>query len=93
MDDYFAAIPVTNATMLCVGGITTIEADQIRSDGIDVDGFGYYLFLANESALNEPIQVLAKFFSTAEAETAARLFSMRSAQVHNRLRQAAVQVR
>ena len=78
MDEYFAAMPVTNATMLCVGGVTRTEAEQARSDGVEIDGRGYYLFLANASAPREPIQLLAKFFSEFEAGRFARLLAAQS---------------
>jgi hypothetical protein len=75
MDEYFAAIPVNNATVLCVGGITRAEAELARDSGINVDGHGYYLFLANAAAPKQPIQFLAKFFSELEAGRIARLLA------------------
>ncbi len=68
MSMHLAAMPLTNATVVCVGGITMAEAENARADGHDVDGFGYYLFLADEIAPEKPIQILAKFFSPEEAE-------------------------
>jgi hypothetical protein len=62
MDEYFAAIPIGNATLLCVGGVTQKEAEQAR-----LDGTGYYLFLASASDPRQPIQILAKFLSGFEA--------------------------
>ena len=75
MDEYFAAMPVNNATVLCVGGITNVETERARDGGLDVDGRGYYLFLANASEPREPIQLLAKFFSELEAGRVARLLA------------------
>jgi hypothetical protein len=72
MDEYFAALPLGNATVLCVGGVTRKEAEQARDGGLSVDGTGYYLFLANASDPRQPIQVLAKFFSELEAGRLAR---------------------
>lgn len=72
MSLHLAAWPVTNATFVCVGGITAAEAESARSDGHDVDGLGYYLFLADEAAPEKPIQLLAKFFSSDEAEAFAK---------------------
>jgi hypothetical protein len=43
-------------------------------DGADIDGQGYYLFLASAEEPKQPIRLLAKFFSAMEAEAAARLF-------------------
>jgi hypothetical protein len=73
MDEYFAAMPVTNATVLCVGGVTRSEAERAREEGLDVDGSGFYLFLAQEGARERPIQILAKFFSELEAMNFARV--------------------
>ena len=73
MDECFAAIPLSNATCICVGGITHAEAQAAQSDGIQVDGNGYYLFLAKQNELKSPIKLLAKFFSPSEAESFARM--------------------
>lgn len=73
MDEYFAATPVTNSTMLCVGGVTSREVEAARDDGLAVSGDGYYLFMAEQGAPRTPIQLLAKFFSPREAETFSRL--------------------
>jgi hypothetical protein len=54
-------MPVGNATMLCVGGVTRTEAEQARDAGIEIDGHGYYLFLASASEPRQPIQLLAVF--------------------------------
>ena len=40
MDDYSAAIPIGNATVLCVGGITQKEAEEARDGEIEADGMG-----------------------------------------------------
>ena len=74
MDEYFASTPVSNATLLCVGGITRAETEAARDAGLEVDGKGYYLFLADESEPSRPIEILAHFFSEAEASRLARLF-------------------
>lgn len=79
MDEYFAATPATNATVLCVGGITRAEAEAARDDGIQVDGRGYYLFLANEGDPERPIEILAKLVSDDAAAHLAQLFEMRAA--------------
>ena len=78
MDEYFAALPINNATVLCVGGVTRAEAEQARDGGIEADGYGYYLFLANAAEPKQPIQLLAKFFSEFEAGRIARLLSART---------------
>jgi hypothetical protein len=74
MDEYFAATSLTNATVLCVGAITRKETEAARGDGLDVDGTGYYLFLADEGAPDEPIQLVGKIFSPLHAERLSRLF-------------------
>ena len=74
MDEYFASSPITNATLLCVGGITRAETAAALDAGLQIDGTGYYLFLADESQPQQPIEILAKFFSEAEASRVARLF-------------------
>lgn len=77
MDEYFASMPVTNATVMCVGGVTTREVQQANDDGLDIDGRGYYLFLATETEPKQPIQILAKFVSEVEAGRFARLLASR----------------
>ena len=72
MEEDFASIPLTNATRLCVGSITSTEAANLQADGVEDDGFGYYLFLANEAEPETPIEVLGKFFSPLEANRFAR---------------------
>lgn len=73
MDEYFAAIPVNNSMLACVGGITNSEAQAASDDGIPVDGFGYYLFLADEQSPGTPIEILAKFINETQAARFARL--------------------
>lgn len=75
MDEYFAALPVTNSRVLCVGGITRAEAEAARDDGLNVDGEGYYIFVADEAAPHQPIRLLAKCLSSVEAEHLSRLLS------------------
>ena len=74
----FASLHLNDAMILCVGGMTHAEADALRGDDPAFDGRGYYLFLADERAPDQPIQVLAKFLSAFEAERLARLFSRRN---------------
>ena len=78
MDEYFAATNLTNATVLCVGGITRKEAEAARNDGLDIDGEGYYLFLADEATPEEPIELLGKLFSPAHAAKLARMLDRRA---------------
>ncbi len=78
MNDYFASMPLSNKTVLCVGGITRRETNQAQDDGIDIDGNGYYLFLASVDQPKNPVRLLAKFFTQLEAEAAVRLFAPHS---------------
>lgn len=79
MDEYFAATPATNATVLCVGGVTRAEAAGARDDGIEIDGLGYYLFLADEAEPSRPIEILAKLVSDTAAARLAQIFELRAA--------------
>lgn len=74
MEEYFASTPLNNSTVLCVGGITRSEAERAAEDGIQIDGYGYYLFLASHAEPQRPVEILAKFASEAAAEKLARLF-------------------
>lgn len=69
----FAAIPVSNARLLCIGGITSAEARDARDMGHDIQENGFYLFLAAADQPSSPIEILAKFLSCDEAEKAASL--------------------
>lgn len=74
MSEKFAAIPLSNARILCIGSITRVEAREASSSGLNVDEFGYYLFLASADRPSEPIEILAKFLSSEHAERAADFF-------------------
>jgi hypothetical protein len=78
MDVHFGSIPASNSTQLCVGTITRGEAASVRDEGFPIDGTGYYLFLADESAPEQPIRVLAKFISNSDAEMLVKLFTSRN---------------
>lgn len=74
MSEKFATIPLSNARVLCIGGITRAEAREAVASGLNVDDFGYYLFLASADRPSEPIEILAKFLSPDQAERVADLF-------------------
>lgn len=74
MDEKFASIPLNNSRVLCIGGITAAEAREAAEAGLSVDGRGYYLFIASSERPWEPIEILARFFSPDQAESAAALF-------------------
>lgn len=73
MEEYFATVPLSNSSLLCVGGISRVETERANEDGAGIDGFGYYLFLASQADPSKPIEVLAKFTNEGAAETLARL--------------------
>ncbi len=73
MEEYFGSVPVSNSTILCVGGITNAEADRAKEEGLELDGRGYYLFLASNAEPNKPIEILAKFATNSAAEKLARM--------------------
>lgn len=77
MDEYFAASPLGNSRVLCVGGITRAEAAAIRDDGCAIDGQGYYLFVADESDPGKPIELLGTLLSPLHAARLADLLSIR----------------
>ena len=78
MDEYFGAMNVTNAKVLCVGGITRKEAEAARGDGLDIDGTGYYIFLADQSAPKAPVQILGQLFSPLHAAALSRLLGQQT---------------
>lgn len=75
MDDAVGAFPISNSASLCVGGISNAEAQRARDAGHEVDGTGYYLFLANHSEPEQPIEILAKFWSASAAERLAKMIA------------------
>jgi hypothetical protein len=77
MSEFLGSAPLTNKTLLCVGGITQREAERVREQGHETTGLGYYLFLADQSEPSKPIEVLAEFYSAGAAEKVARLLPSR----------------
>ena len=57
-EENFGFLRVSNSTSLCVGGITSAEANQAKEWGMEIDGFGYYLFLSSEAEPTESIEIL-----------------------------------
>lgn len=75
-DESFAALPLIDGKLLCVGSITRAEAAAASADiGLSIDGLGYYLFIAEQARPNEPIEVLAKFLTETAALALARSFA------------------
>ena len=79
MEERFSTVHISNSTSLCVGGVTNSEAARAREDGMEIDGFGYYLFLASEVEPRQPIEILAKFPNVETAEKLVRLIGNGSA--------------
>jgi hypothetical protein len=73
LPDYFASIPINGTSVACVGGITTKEAEIASADGVQIDGMGYYLYVADSKDLKKPIEVMAKFISESQAARFARM--------------------
>ena len=73
-EENFGCLRVSNSTSLCVGGITNAEANQAKEGGMEIDGFGYYLFLSSEAEPTESIEIIAKVPDVDAAEKLARLF-------------------
>ena len=75
MDEYFAAAPLGNSRVLCVGGITRAEMEASGDAGHVVDGTGYYLFVADESEPKKPIELLGALLSPSHAARLATLLN------------------
>ena len=75
MGAHFASMPLTNATHVCVGTITDKEAAALRADGIETDGTGYYLFLADENDPETPIEILGCLYDSSKADQLLRMMA------------------
>ena len=75
MDEYFGTASLGNSRVLCVGGITRGETESLAEDGCQIDGKGYYLFLADEAEPHRPIEVLGTLLSPSHAARLASLLS------------------
>jgi hypothetical protein len=64
LKEFFAIGGPANATILCIGSVTRAETERAKNDGLEIDGTGYYLFLANATAPREPFSCLQGFFRT-----------------------------
>lgn len=73
MDEYFAAVPLGNSAVLCVGGITRAEAREAVDSGAPIDGCGYYLFLADACEPRKPVELLGTLLSPSHASRLATL--------------------
>jgi hypothetical protein len=59
MDEFFFALPIDSRKTLCIGPITRKEAANLPDSWLG-DGTGLYLFLADTSARDEEINILAR---------------------------------
>lgn len=62
----------TNQRSLCIGEITTKEAESAIGDDPSFDGHGLYLVAVDVNAPRQPAAVLAKFVSEEAAATLAQ---------------------
>lgn len=74
MEELFFSAPLGGGSHLCVGTITNDEAVLSHEHAAFVDGYGYYLFLADEGDPRKLAKVLAKFASEDAAMDAVRSF-------------------
>ncbi len=77
MEEFYASFRLNGSKVICVGSIRPTEADAM-SDTPFCDGFGHYVFLADEGDPKGDIQVLARAVS--EEAAAALVNALR--QVH-----------
>lgn len=71
-----AAIRATNSKSLFIGEITSEEADSLREDNPEIDGFGFYLLSVDRNNPGKCGDVLAKFTSEAAARAALNIFRL-----------------
>ena len=70
MEDYHFEIPISNHRLLCLGPITRAEAEAVGDEAGFCDGFGHYLFVADEQEPRGDVEIVAKLVSE---EAAVRL--------------------
>ena len=70
MEEYHFEIPISNHRLLCVGPITRGEAEAANEEAEFCDGFGHYLFIADEQEPRGDVEIVAKLVSE---EAAVRL--------------------
>ena len=73
MEDYYFEVQISNSKTLCLGPITKKEGELNRDQTPFCDGFGHYLFVADTSAPDTDIEVLARFLSDEAAEAMCNL--------------------
>lgn len=69
-----ATVRATNTTSLFIGEITSEEADSLKLDNPEMDGFGYYLVAIDNDNPRRAGSVLAKFRDEGSARALANLF-------------------
>ena len=69
-----AIATLSNRESLCIGEITTHEAELAQAENPEFDGFGLYLVAVDNKSPSTPARVLAKFSSEEAAMTLAKFF-------------------
>lgn len=69
-----ATAKATNLTSFFIGEITSEEADSVRHDNPEIDGFGYYLIAVDNRNPRGVGNVLAKFTDESSARALANVF-------------------
>lgn len=67
-------VKLSNRQSLCIGEITTKEAELGMADDPSIDGFGLYLVSVDRESPSEPGRILAKFVSEQAAGVLANFF-------------------
>lgn len=70
-------IKATNRVSFFIGEITLEEADSVRTDNPEDDGFGYYLVEIENDQPKKSGNVLAKFMDESAARAVANIFRAR----------------
>lgn len=76
MYEFFASRQATNSKQICIGSLTSTEAEAAREFGLG-DGFGYYLFVADSHNLHDPIEILARVVSEEAAHSMSAMMELR----------------
>ena len=69
-------VPLSNRKSLCIGEITTREAESAGEDDPSFNGQGLYLVEVDSQSPSEPGAVLAKFLTEEAAATLAQFFRL-----------------
>lgn len=75
MEEYYSERAISNSKVLCVGTITQDEATNAKETSPFVDGFGYYLYIADTENPQTGVEIIAKCASSAAAHRLSLLLS------------------